>query len=90
MSAQISLAKMSDKNTAAVNTVAVSSGLPAPTANTNLSSSPLIAPLTNAQETHSYEVDVFSQLRANLNQLEELNSRLGFMMNEVVGLIKKK
>lgn len=47
-------------------------------------------PLTREQEDRSYEVDVFSQLRANLNQLEELNARLGFMVNEVVGLIKKK
>ncbi len=37
-----------------------------------------------------YEVDVLSQFRANLNQLEELNSRLHFMMNEVAGLVKRK
>jgi hypothetical protein len=42
------------------------------------------------QDESYYEIDVLSQFRANLNQLEELNSRLHFMMNEVAGLVKKK
>jgi len=37
-----------------------------------------------------FEKDVLSQFRTNLNQLEELNARLHFMVNEVAGLVKKK
>ncbi|MCB0350930.1 MAG: hypothetical protein KDD38_07090 [Bdellovibrionales bacterium] len=37
-----------------------------------------------------YEVDVISQLKANLKQVEELNSRLRFVLNEVSGLIKRR
>jgi hypothetical protein len=49
----------------------------------------------NAEGLHEddsafYEKDVLSQFRANLNQLEELNARLHFMMNEVAGLVRKK
>jgi hypothetical protein len=44
----------------------------------------------NEHDQSFYEKDVLSQFRANLNQLEDLNSRLHFMMNEVAGLVKKK
>lgn len=36
-----------------------------------------------------YEVDVLSQFRANLQQVEDLNLRLRFMLNEVSSLITK-
>jgi len=49
------------------------------------------AEILRDEKTQSfYEIDVLSQFRANLNQLEELNSRLHFMMNEVGGLVKKR
>ena len=36
-----------------------------------------------------YEVDVLSQFKANLQQVEDLNLRLRFVLNEVNGLIKR-
>ncbi|OFZ16004.1 MAG: hypothetical protein A2Z20_03335 [Bdellovibrionales bacterium RBG_16_40_8] len=36
-----------------------------------------------------YDTDVLSQFRANLQQVEDLNSRLRFMVSEVSGLIKR-
>jgi hypothetical protein len=49
-----------------------------------------VTPTISENELRSYEVDLLSQFRANLSQLEELSARMGFMMNEVSGLIKKR
>ncbi|MEQ1665433.1 MAG: hypothetical protein ABL927_08675 [Bdellovibrionales bacterium] len=38
----------------------------------------------------NYEMDVLSQFKANLNQVEELNMRLRFVMNEVSTLLSKR
>lgn len=38
----------------------------------------------------SYEIDVLSQFKANMAQLEDLQMRLKFVMNEVSGLLKKR
>jgi hypothetical protein len=38
----------------------------------------------------SYEIDVLSQFKANLQQVEELNSRLRFVLGEVTGLVRKR
>jgi hypothetical protein len=38
----------------------------------------------------SYEVDVLSQFKANMAQLEDLQMRLKFVMNEVSVLMRKK
>lgn len=38
----------------------------------------------------NYDVDVLSQFRANLEQVEDLNHRLRFVLNEVQGLIIKR
>jgi hypothetical protein len=38
----------------------------------------------------NYEMDVLSQFKANLNQVEELNMRLRFVMNEVSTLLNKR
>lgn len=37
-----------------------------------------------------YEVDVLTQFKANLAQLEDLQLRLKFVMSEVAGLLKKR
>lgn len=39
---------------------------------------------------HNYDVDVLSQFRANLEQVEELSARLRFNFNEVSHLILKR
>lgn len=51
----------------------------------------------NSLETYSssvidggYEIDVLSQFKANLQQLEDLNSRLRFVLTEVSGLLKHR
>lgn len=36
------------------------------------------------------DVDIISQFRANLSQLEDLQGRLRFVMNEVSHIIKKR
>lgn len=38
----------------------------------------------------TYEKDILSQFRANLNQLEDLQGRLRFVMSEVAEVIKKR
>jgi hypothetical protein len=37
-----------------------------------------------------YDVDVLSQFKTNLQQVEDLNLRLRFVLNEVGGLLKRK
>lgn len=44
----------------------------------------------DVQAFGSYEVDVLSQFKANLNQLDELQSRFKFVLHEVSGLLAKK
>lgn len=38
----------------------------------------------------SYEVDILSQFKANLNQLDELQARFKYVLHEVSGLLTKK
>lgn len=38
----------------------------------------------------AYEIDVLSQFKANMAQLEDLQMRLKFVLNEVSTLIKKR
>ena len=38
----------------------------------------------------NYEKDVITQFRANLSQLEDLHSRLRFVMSEVADVLKKR
>lgn len=42
-----------------------------------------------SQEKHVVRTDVLEQLKANMNQLEDLHARLKFMMGEVRYLIKR-
>lgn len=37
----------------------------------------------------AYELDVLSQFKANIQQVEELNARLRFVLAEVQSLVKK-
>ncbi|MCB0342842.1 MAG: hypothetical protein H6626_00485 [Pseudobdellovibrionaceae bacterium] len=42
------------------------------------------------QESSVYHRDGIQQLRANISQLQDLHSRLHFMVNEVSSLIKRR
>ena len=42
-----------------------------------------------AKSENFYEVDVLTQLRANVQQIEDLQFRLNFLMSEIRTLIKK-
>jgi hypothetical protein len=63
---------------------------------------PNVENLKSAQETPAslevreevagldYEIDVLSQFKANMAQLEDLQMRLKFVLGEVSGLLKKR
>ena len=38
----------------------------------------------------SVDMDILGQFKSNLAQLDQLQAKLGFMLNEVSGLLKKK
>ena len=48
------------------------------------------SPVRSSVPHVQYEVDVLSQFRANLAQLEDLQGRLKFVLHEVSNLIVKK
>ncbi len=81
MNTQLSLAKNVNENK---NEIAVSAVATAVVSSTSSAHVPQV------REQNVSELDVIGQLRANLQQLEELNSRLGFMVSEVAGLVKRK
>lgn len=43
-----------------------------------------------SREKHYHRVDLLSQLHANLSQLEDSNSRLNFMMQEIQQVLRYK
>ncbi len=52
--------------------------------------SPALDDFSAKATERGYEVDVLSQFKTNLQQVEELNSRLRFVLAEVSGLIKSR